>query len=86
MKPWPLVIGMIVLLAVVCSPGLAITKSDIFPQYQRGFPLSPIPTPPTQIPWGHMPTKPAPTVDPTPSSELLTVTSNLQELGSPLMA
>ncbi len=45
MKPWPLVLGMIVLLAVVCSPGLAITKSDIFPQYQRGFPLSPIPTP-----------------------------------------
>ncbi|HNQ25300.1 MAG TPA: PEGA domain-containing protein [Methanoregulaceae archaeon] len=36
---------MIVLLAVVCSPGLAITKSEIFPQYQRGFPLSPIPIP-----------------------------------------
>ncbi len=51
MKPWPLVLGMIVLLALVCSPGLAITKSDIFPHYQRGFPLSPIPTPSAQIPW-----------------------------------
>ena len=76
MKPWPLVLGMIVLLAVVCSPVLAITKSEIFPQYQRGFPLSSIPTPPTLIPWGHMPIPPAPTIDPTPPAALLTVTSD----------
>jgi len=69
MKPWPLVLGMIVLLAVVCSPGLAIPKSEIFPQYQRGFPLSPIPIPPTLIPWGHMPTPPAPTPTQTPRED-----------------
>jgi hypothetical protein len=55
MKPWPLFIGIIVILAMFCSPGLAvISKSDLIAQYEAGQfwePANPTPSPtPTVIP------------------------------------
>ncbi len=74
MKTWPLVIGLIVVLAVVCSPALAISKSDLLFQYAHGY--LPTPTPiPTPFPhydpgtsyWPILPIlDPTPTVSPTP--------------------
>ena len=62
MKPWPLLIGIVVILAIVCSPGLAvISKSDLISQYKAGYlpgPTNPtlMPTPiPTTVPT-HVPT------------------------------
>ena len=40
MKTWSLIIGIIVILAMLCSPGLAISKSDLI-SYYRAQPLSP---------------------------------------------
>jgi len=39
MKTWPLLIGLIVILAIVCSPVLAISKSDLI-SYYRAQPMS----------------------------------------------
>ena len=52
MKPWPLLIGIIVILALICSPVLAISKSDLISSYKGQFIPTPMPTPtPTpQIP------------------------------------
>jgi hypothetical protein len=55
MKPWPLLIGIVVILGIFCSPGLAvISKSDLISQYKAGQfwePVTPAPTPtPTVIP------------------------------------
>ena len=36
MKPWPLLIGIVVILAMFCSPALAISKSDLIAQYKAG--------------------------------------------------
>jgi hypothetical protein len=62
MKTWPLLIGIIVIFAIVCSPALAISKSDLISQYKTGYfpgPTFPTPTPttipttgPTYIPTG----------------------------------
>ena len=64
MKPWPLLIGIVVILAIVCAPALAISKSDLISQYKAGQfwePTTPTPTPtatvipttvPTQVPTG----------------------------------
>jgi hypothetical protein len=60
MKPWPLFIGILFILAMVCSPGLAvISKSDLISQYKAGQYWEPVtPTPsPTVIPT----TEPTPT-------------------------
>jgi len=43
MKPWPLLIGIVVILALVCSPALAISSSDLIAQY-RGQSAPTIPT------------------------------------------
>jgi hypothetical protein len=43
MKAWPLIIGIVVILALVCSPALAISKSDLMAQY-KGQSASTIPT------------------------------------------
>jgi hypothetical protein len=32
MKPWPVVISIVVILALVCSPALAISKADLISQ------------------------------------------------------
>jgi len=45
MKILRLVIGIVVILAIVCSPALAISISDLFAQYQgHSVPTTPIPT------------------------------------------
>lgn len=51
MKLWPLLIGIIVILALLCSPALAIiSKSDLISYYNQTNPIR-IPTPtPTQTP------------------------------------
>jgi hypothetical protein len=50
MKNVRLVIGIVVILALVCSPVLAISKADLISQYKsQSSPAMPIPTP-TQIP------------------------------------
>jgi len=54
MKPWPLFIGILFILAMFCAPALAISKSDLISQYKAGQfsgPTTPTPTPtPTVIP------------------------------------
>jgi hypothetical protein len=48
MKSWHLFIGIVVILAIVCSPALAISKSDLISQYKgTSSPtiITPIPTP-----------------------------------------
>ena len=45
MKPWPLFIGIIVILTIFCSPGLAISKSDLLFQYAHGYLPTPTPVP-----------------------------------------
>ena len=62
MKTGPLLIIVIVIFAIVCSPALAISKSDLISQYKTGYfpgPTFPTPTPttipttgPTYIPTG----------------------------------
>ena len=53
MKTWPLIIGILVILALLCSPVLAISKSDLISQYQKGAYSGQ--TPPTSIPTSHTP-------------------------------
>jgi len=60
MKLWTLLLGIIVIFAIVCSPVLAISKSELISQYKTGYsqelPL-PSPTPAPQIPsWIVIPT------------------------------
>lgn len=66
MKTWGIIIGIILILALVCSPVLAISKSDLISYYKgQSVPAMPIPTPtmtptpaPTQnpqIPFGFFP-------------------------------
>ena len=56
MKPWPLFIGILFILAMFCAPALAISKSDLISQYKAGQfsgPTTPTPTPtviPTTVP------------------------------------
>jgi hypothetical protein len=48
MKTWPLIISIVIILAIVCSPALAISKSDLIAQYMGQSPpaiLTPVPTP-----------------------------------------
>jgi hypothetical protein len=58
MKPWPLLIGIIVILAFMSSPALAISKSDLISFYKgQSVPTTPTPTP--RIPsWHVIPTTP----------------------------
>ena len=66
MKPWPFLFGIIVILAVFCSPVLAISKSDLISQYKTGeywkppnqtgeFRWPTIPTPTPNIPSWYVP-------------------------------
>jgi hypothetical protein len=48
MKNLYLIIGIVVILALVCSPVLAISKSELISQYKTGY--FPGPTPPTPMP------------------------------------
>ena len=52
MKTWHLFVSIVVILAIVCSPALAISKSELISQYKTGnFPGPTTPTPiPTVIP------------------------------------
>jgi hypothetical protein len=48
MKTWHLFVSIVVILALVCSPGLAISKADLISQYKgQSSPTirTPIPTP-----------------------------------------
>jgi hypothetical protein len=59
MKTWPLLMGITVILAIFCSPSLAISKSDLISQYKTGDFLTPVPT---QTPRGMVvPVEPSPT-------------------------
>ncbi len=53
MKPWPLLIGIVVILAMFCTPAIAISKSDLISQYKAGG--SSGSTPPTSTPTPHIP-------------------------------
>jgi len=68
MKTWPLIIGIIVILVVVGSPALAISKSDLISYYKgQSVPMTPTPTStPTSFP-------PSPFVipPPTPSQNIM---------------
>jgi hypothetical protein len=63
MKTWALIISIIVILAIFCSPALAISKSDLISQYKTGqFPET---THQTSTPTPQMPSS---DVNPTPST------------------
>jgi hypothetical protein len=50
MKMWPFIIGMVVILAIIGSPALAISKSDLISSYKGQSSPTPNPTPtPTPI-------------------------------------
>jgi hypothetical protein len=77
MKAGPLLIGIIVILAVVGSPVLAISKSELISQYKTGYFPGPTSSTPTQIPTT-IPTI-APTYIPTGTGTgTILVTSNSQ--------
>jgi hypothetical protein len=60
MRTWPLIISIVVILAIVCSPVLAISKSDLIAYYKgQSSPAMPVPTPTA-----------TPTVTPTPTSPI----------------
>jgi len=59
MKTWPLFIIVILIFALVCSPVLAISKSELISQYKTGY--LPGPTPPTPMPTTIPTTGPTPT-------------------------
>jgi hypothetical protein len=69
MKTWPLIISIVVILAIVCSPALAISKSDLIASYTGGH----SPTIPTVVPTTTPTT--TPTLTPTPESAWLMVNS-----------
>jgi hypothetical protein len=54
MKTWTVIIGIVVILAIVCSPALAISKADLIASYKgQSAPTIPIVVPipvPTQAP------------------------------------
>jgi hypothetical protein len=63
MRVWPIIIGIAIIFTLVCSPALAISKSDLISYYKgQSPPAVPIPTP-TVIPF-----KPTPTSTPTPNN------------------
>ena len=80
MKTWPLIISIIVILAFVCSPALAIGKSDLISQYKAGYFPGPTTLTPTPVLTPSTPSwypKPTPTF---PSAHVpegsLAITSN----------
>jgi hypothetical protein len=51
MKAWPILIAIIVILAVICSPVVAISRSDLISQYKgQSVPARPTPAPPPFTP------------------------------------
>jgi hypothetical protein len=65
MKTWPLLIGVIVILTIICSPVPAISKSDLISQYKTGqLSGSTMPTPTSIWPY---PSLVIPTTAPTPA-------------------
>jgi hypothetical protein len=73
MKPWPLLIGIVVILGIFCSPGLAvISKSDLISQYQGQSsptiltPLYPAPSSPIGFIWAYTGKGSFPILIPTP--------------------
>jgi hypothetical protein len=75
MKPWPVVISIVVILAIVCSPALAISKADLIASYKGQSsptiltPLYPAPSSPTGFIWAY--TKGSlPTNEPTPTQDM----------------
>jgi len=64
MKNWSLIIGIIVIFALVCSPIVAISKSDLVSSYKgQAVPTTPTPTMTPELPsWIVTPT-PVPTYD-----------------------
>jgi hypothetical protein len=86
MKTWPLIISIVIILAIVYSPALAISKADLIASYKGQS--APTVTPPSWLPilnvtpddrsqWWR-PTKPMPTTTPTPitTSDELTLWVN----------
>ncbi len=66
MKTWPLFVSIVIILAIVCSPALAISKADLISQY-KGQSAPTIPTwTPTPIPTKPTPTPTPPTLDISP--------------------
>jgi hypothetical protein len=45
MKKWPVIIGIVIILTLVCSPAFAISKSDLIVSYTgQSIPTKPTPT------------------------------------------
>jgi hypothetical protein len=83
MKHWTLIASFFIILAILCSPVLAISKNDLISFYRdQSVPLTPAPTPAPRIPWPAKDdssfVKPLfPTTSPTPATtEFLSICSH----------